>query len=516
MSLGWRLGLTTSVIVTLVMGVLILTNRYREMQRGWGERDHLLQESLVSVATDLEKASSLEAVRQALSAFQEAYANRGYADHEIVLRDLRGRMVASAGPEPRNPGATWTLRASLPVSSSLLPHGRGVLAVRQDATEFAKEMERGWLLSLIDLVSTALTILLCLLVANEYLVTRPLRQLLRGMRQMEMGYWGGLQVPRGAREIRLLAHRFQQLGEKLEETMRRLVDAERRALATPLRDPNAALPLSTKQTGGNASVSPRRPLPLPESPTTDLLRLEERLLLEYLSDKCRLLESGDPASPPMQEAAKEAWERDIIVAERLGAQHLKARLEDASLRILDPDGFDTTQHLLDTLVADRRGWLGEQEAKVREALRMHGVAFLGIQHRVKHVGSVWRKVNGKGLRLEQLHDIFALRIIVAEEPDCYRALDAIHQQFDPRLLRFKDYIASPKPSGYQSLHTCVRSQEGFVFEVQIRTVEMHERAEHGTAAHWRYKREVGTDADPSTGSVPARKRWWSRWRRHLA
>ncbi len=515
MSVGWRLGLTTALIITVVMGVLTLSNRLREIHWGWEDRDLLLQESLVSLASEVEEATSLDDIAKRLSAFHEAYADRGYADQRVVLLDPQGRIFASTALGPKKPDSAWTLRASLPVSSSVLPQGRGVLAVRQDASEFEKETEKGWLFSVIDMVVTALCILLCLLVAHYYLVGRPLRHLLEVIRQMEMGYWGGLQVPKGAREIRWLAYRFQRLGGELEETMRRLVDAERRALIDISGKPNPPHHVATSETEGDDTLSARVPKAHEEGPATDRLRLEENLVLQYLSDKCRLLESGDPFDPAIHASAEEAWERDVVVAERLGALHLKSRLEDASMRIVNPEGFDTVQHRLDTLVTSRKGWLQEQEAGIREALQGHGVPFLEIQHRVKHVGSILRKVHARGLGLEQLDDIFGFRIIVAEERECYRALEAIHQQFDPRFLRFKDYIASPKPGGYQSIHTCVRSKEGFVFEVQIRTLEMHERAEWGAAAHWRYKSDLVAGLCASRGSLRGLKRLFSGLRRVL-
>jgi len=515
MSLGWRLGLTTALIVTAVMGVLTLSNRLHEIHRGWEDRDLLLQESLVSLASELEEANSFEDIDRSLSTFQEACVERGYAGHQVILRDLQGRILASSGSGPQKPDSAWTLRASLPVSSSILPQGHGVLAVRQDASEFEEETTEGWLFSLVDMIVTGLCILVCLLVAEYYLVARPLGHLLEGIRQMEMGYWGGLQVPKGAREIRWLAYRFQKLGGELEETMRRLVDAERRTLIDRSESPKPTPRGGASGAEGGGTLSARAPKDHGENPAKEGVRQEEDLLLQYLLDKCRLLESGDPFDPAMQASAEEAWERDVIMAERLGATQLKSRLEDVSLRVLNPEGFDTIRQRLATLAAGRKEWLQEQETKIREALQSHRVPFLEIEHRVKHVGSIWRKVHAKGLTLEQLHDIFAFRIIVAEVRDCYCVLRAVHERFDPHLLSFKDYIVRPKPSGYQSLHTCVRSKEGLVFEVQIRTLEMHKRAEWGTAAHWRYKSDLLADLSAPRRPVGGLKRLLSGLRRVL-
>lgn len=515
MSLGWRLGLITTLIVTLVVGTLTLSNRFREIHRGWEDRDLLLQESLVPLASEVEQATNLEDIGRRLSSFHEECAERGYADHLVVLEDLQGRILASSGSGPRKAESVWTLRASLPVRSSLLPQGQGVLAVRQDASAFEEEAKQGWLFSLVDVMVTGLCILVCLLIAEYYLVARPLRHLLEGIRQMEMGYWGGLRIPKGAREIRWLAYRFQRLGGELEETMRRLVDAERRALIDFSPSPKPPPPGAVSESGGGGSLAAKVSESNEESPAAERPGQEEDLLLQYLSDKCRLLESGSSSDPAMQAWAKEALERDVVVAERLGALRLKSRLEDASLRILNPEEFSAIQERLATLAAGRKEWLEEQGAQIREALQSHMVPFLAIEHRVKHVGSIWRKVHAKGLSLEQLHDIFAFRIIVTEERDCYRVLRAIHRKFDPSLLRFKDYIANPKPSGYQSLHTCVRSKEGLVFEVQIRTLEMHEKAEKGTAAHWRYKSDLLPDLDVYGVSVGGVRRLLSGLRRAL-
>jgi (p)ppGpp synthase/HD superfamily hydrolase len=126
---------------------------------------------------------------------------------------------------------------------------------------------------------------------------------------------------------------------------------------------------------------------------------------------------------------------------------------------------------------------------MRKMLKKHQLSCLEIQHRVKHVAGIWRKMRAKGLSWDQIHDIFAFRIIVSGEQECYLVLDAIHQHFEPLLLRFKDYIARPKANGYRSIHTCVRDLNNLIFEIQIRTVEMHKEAEGGVACHWQYKAE---------------------------
>jgi hypothetical protein len=320
---------------------------------------------------------------------------------------------------------------------------------------------------------TILAILFSLQAANYFLVTRPFRKLLEGVRKMEMGYWGTLEVPRGAWEMRWLAWRFRNLGTELEETMRRLVEAERRGLV-PARRPGG----SDRQNGDNGEK-------------TELLAQRKNVSLRHeferhlLWDKCRLLESlplGDSAS---QRIAREAWDRDALAADRLGEDTLKAKLEDAAFRILEPDIFeDVRRRVSDELMDSQRKWLKEREAEIRRGLEEKGIPNASVQYRVKHPAGIWRKMQAKGLTFEEIYDLFAFRIIVGGEEECYLALDALHRLFRPRRLRFKDYIAWPKSNGYKSLHTCVHDEAGRMFEIQIRSADMHRQAE---PTHWSYK-----------------------------
>jgi GTP pyrophosphokinase len=130
---------------------------------------------------------------------------------------------------------------------------------------------------------------------------------------------------------------------------------------------------------------------------------------------------------------------------------------------------------------------------------------LSIFNRVKHTAGVWRKMQDKGLNLDEIHDLYAFRVIVPTESDCYAALGSLHQAFKPVVGRFKDYIAHPKKNGYQSLHTCVKPEKGPVFEIQIRSVAMHQHSEKGVAAHWIYKKNGGNGKRKLTS-----RSWWSR------
>ena len=501
MSLGWSLGLSTAVIVALVMGILIFVQQWRDSRREWKDRVTLLEESLVPLASDVEAAVTLEEIRQRVSAFQKAYLMRGYRSYYADLQDGEGRIIGSSSSQRDGDMSSWTLRASIPISSPLLPGGRGSLTVWQKDSKLKAEVERRWVFWLLDLGVAVFCILVSLQLAHHYFVARPFRCLMESIRQMEMGYWRGLKIPSGAWEMQWLAYRFQQLGARLDETMQLLVQARRRAC----RD---------------LHVSPDR---LPTGETEEMTCLDDVLVPgatpvlsdkdlflqgmgpQNLLDKCRFLECRSPLDPAAQALARDVWEKDVLEAERLGENGVKCRLENAALRILNPDAFEQLRRDLRAMISLRKRWVNEREQEMRKVLERHQLSCLEIQHRVKHVAGIWRKMQAKGLSLDQIHDIFAFRIIVSEEQECYLVLDAIHQHFEPLLLRFKDYIARPKANGYKSIHTCVSGSDHFIFEVQVRTAEMHEEAE---GAHWQYKA-----AQPRKSNTPLPfSRGWRRWK----
>ncbi|MBW2262519.1 MAG: hypothetical protein JRG91_11145, partial [Deltaproteobacteria bacterium] len=137
----------------------------------------------------------------------------------------------------------------------------------------------------------------------------------------------------------------------------------------------------------------------------------------------------------------------------------------------------------------------ETARRIRLALDLSGLEVLAIEHRIKNVGAIVRKMREKDIRFEMVQDVYAFRIIVLDESSCYAALGALHGAFRPSLLRFKDYIRHPKPNGYQSIHTTVNDDSDAPFELQIRTSDMHERSLSGRAAHWKYKSSPLTGAD---------------------
>ena len=192
---------------------------------------------------------------------------------------------------------------------------------------------------------------------------------------------------------------------------------------------------------------------------------------------------------------REQKQRDISVetmeiyaplAHRLGMQGVKWELEDRSLKILDPVGY---QEISDYLEEQNHGFadfLDLTKARITEKLEQAGIQ-CQVKARLKSVYSIYRKLYGQNLRFSELYDICATRVIVKELADCYNVLGMIHDLYKPVPGRFKDYISTPKPNGYQSLHTVVIGTEGLPCEVQIRTEEMDRQAEYGIAAHWKYK-----------------------------
>ena len=213
-----------------------------------------------------------------------------------------------------------------------------------------------------------------------------------------------------------------------------------------------------------------------------LLRLASRLqTLRYYA------ESKQPCPRAL---ARESMQVFAPLANRLGIWQIKWELEDLSFRFLQPDVYRSIAKGLDEKRVERE----QHIERIRQQL-LHALADAGlpaqVQGRPKHLYSIWKKMKGKQLTLDKVFDVRALRVIVEDVPACYAALSRAHELWSPIPEAFKDYIAKPKPNGYQSLHTVVRDEQGRSIEIQIRTQAMHDHAESGVAAHWAYK-EAGT------------------------
>ncbi|MDO8889115.1 MAG: bifunctional (p)ppGpp synthetase/guanosine-3',5'-bis(diphosphate) 3'-pyrophosphohydrolase [Hydrogenophaga sp.] len=209
-----------------------------------------------------------------------------------------------------------------------------------------------------------------------------------------------------------------------------------------------------------------------------MLRLASRLqtLRHYAACK------GDPG----QALASESLHVFAPLANRLGIWQIKWEMEDLAFRFLEPQTYKDVARLLDEKRGEREAHVEQVRQQLEDDLQRQGVS-ASVQGRPKHIYSIVKKMRGKSLDFDQVFDIRALRVIVPQVDDCYAVLAHVHAQFAPVTDEFDDYIAKPKPNGYQSLHTVVRDDQGRAFEIQIRTQAMHDHAEHGVAAHWAYK-----------------------------
>ena len=213
-----------------------------------------------------------------------------------------------------------------------------------------------------------------------------------------------------------------------------------------------------------------------------LLRLASRL------QTLRWFAASKRPCPP--ELAAESLQVFGPLANRLGIWQVKWELEDLSFRFLNPADYQGVARLVDQTRTARELSVVAARTDLLALLQAHGLQ-ADVQGRPKHLYSIWKKMQGKGLQFEQVLDTRALRVVVADVPTCYAVLARVHEVWPPLIGEFDDYIARPKPNGYQSLHTVVMGADGRPLEVQIRTRTMHEHAEHGVAAHWMYK-EAGT------------------------
>ena len=174
------------------------------------------------------------------------------------------------------------------------------------------------------------------------------------------------------------------------------------------------------------------------------------------------------------------------LAHRLGMQRIKLELENLSLQFLDPIGYEEVLHHIDEKYGENRNFMDKIREEVGERMRENGIHYT-LEARIKSVYSIYKKMYNQNKSFDQIYDFYALRIIVDTELECYTAFGLIHEMYNSIPGRFKDYISTPKPNMYRSLHTTVIGRDGIPFEVQIRTWDMHHIAEYGIAAHWKYK-----------------------------
>ena len=235
-----------------------------------------------------------------------------------------------------------------------------------------------------------------------------------------------------------------------------------------------------------------------------------RVILIKLADRLHNMRTMQYQSPAKQiEKSRETMEIYAPIAHRLGISKIKVELDDLSMKYLMPDVYND---LVEQVNLNRPG----REAFIKSIIKEVGmhISNAGIEAeidgRVKHFFSIYRKMVNQNKTLDQIYDIFAVRIKVDTVKDCYAALGVIHEMYKPIPGRFKDYIAMPKPNNYQSLHTTLIASNGQPFEIQIRTYEMHKIAEYGIAAHWKYKEAANNGGTVATTKSEEEKLSWLR------
>ncbi|MFZ6814470.1 RelA/SpoT family protein [Undibacterium sp. Rencai35W] len=217
-----------------------------------------------------------------------------------------------------------------------------------------------------------------------------------------------------------------------------------------------------------------------------LVRLASRVTtLRYFADCKR----DDGAA---QQYASETMDLYAPLANRLGVWQLKWELEDLSFRFLEPEQYKRIAKMLEEKRLERESFVVSAIARLNTELRAAGVK-AEVSGRPKHIYSIWKKMRGKDVDFDELYDVRAFRVVVDDIRDCYTVLGIVHNAWTPIPKEFDDYISRPKPNGYKSLHTVVIVEDGRPLEVQIRTREMHQFAEYGVAAHWRYKESGGSN-----------------------
>ena len=215
-----------------------------------------------------------------------------------------------------------------------------------------------------------------------------------------------------------------------------------------------------------------------------------RVMIIKLCDRLHNMRTGDAwPEQKRRDKARETMEVYAPIANRLGILNIKEELEDRSLHYLDPVGYEEISKLL----SERSGeeFLAGVSALIEKRLEESGIHGAAMKRRVKSIYGIYRKMFVQNKAFDEIYDVYAVRIILDTITECYSALGLIHDMYHPLPNRFKDYISTPKPNGYQSLHTTVIGHEGIPFEVQIRTRQMDEQAEYGVAAHWKYKEGLG-------------------------
>lgn len=497
--LGIRLGLLTTAVVVGVMASISAVQLRTDLRAESRGREDQLRASVAPLLTDLRAARSVEEARHLLARFHDSYAMQGYAAHSVAIVRPDGHSVARAGMDAL-PGATESRAVVVPFVNEVLADVALALVVSQDDSTLRTELQRRWRAWALHVAATAGVTLFLLFFVIRREVTGPIERLLRGIRKMELGYWDDMPDPGGARELRWLGWRFRALAQELSRTVEHLVAAQRMAADANPDEPAEAEPdeLDTNVTN---SAGPGK---------------DEAREVTGLRAELERLQAVDPRDPGAVEWAASMWTQSAPRAEELGQVQLRMDIEDAALRVMEPDEFVSLARRIDAERPRFEAVAIEKAAQLRAALAARHVPVVEISHRIKHTAGIWKKMRQKSLSFEQVHDLVALRILTPTQTDCYVALGVVHRLYSPIVSRFKDYIARPKPNGYRSLHLSVRDASGLVFEVQIRSTAMHRHAEGGRASHLDYKEATRVTVAERTAwqrlGSQVSVRWQSLWR----
>ncbi len=344
--LGLSLGVLLAFAIALVLGVSTALEQHRELRMERAMREARLAARISSLGAELGEITNPADLPAAVERIRKIAETVTGDEHGIELRDLDGRQVAVAAPGAGFRSPPGALESVTEIRCPPLAGGSGVIAAWQDGSALAADRSDLWRDWVIDLLLTSLSVILVVELAVQLLVGRPLNRLVTGLRRLEQGHMGSLETGPGAWEIRWLAWRFEFLGRELAENARRLVAAERRALE------------ASRSLASSAAVSAFRDSDAASDPPESISsRQPNQSLLsrQYLEDSCKLLESLHAEGSLAHEIAEEAWTITVPEAERYGDYAIKARLEDAALRILEPEAFVELDAELGAL---RRGRLG--------------------------------------------------------------------------------------------------------------------------------------------------------------
>ncbi len=216
-----------------------------------------------------------------------------------------------------------------------------------------------------------------------------------------------------------------------------------------------------------------------------------RVILIKVADRLHNMRTLKYMRPEKQkEKAQETLDIYAPLADRLGISKIKTELEDLCLRYLEPEAYYDLVDKINRKQSEREDFVNRIVEEIREKCKEAGIQNCTVYGRPKHFFSIYKKMHTKNKSLDQIFDLFAVRVLVDSVKDCYGVLGVVHEAYTPMPNRFKDYIAMPKANMYQSLHNTLIGPDGMIFEIQIRTYEMHRTAEYGIAAHWKYKKGI--------------------------